>query len=389
MRARRRVVTGPVRPGRVPDPKRTPTVRRIRSAIVGAAPSSRPLPPAGPASSAGVLAGGAPAGRGSAGPGEIDVDLSVVLGGRSPLQLRSPILLAAGCAGYGPEIAEVLELDRLGAIVTRTTTLRPRDGAPAPRLVELPTGLLWATGLPNPGLEAVIERIAPSWPRLPTAVVVSIGGDGPSELAELTRRLEDVPGIAALELNLAELGPGPAEIGALAALVAAARRATGRPLIVKVPNTDAPGRLGRALVEAGADILAGPGGVRGRAIRPGAGNGARRRSALGTGRGFLAGPILLPLALDLVTELAAAVRVPVIGLGGVRTIDDVLDHLAAGATAVGIGSAALGDPDLPGRLVDELRASVAASGSADVGSFLARLRGRPGEATAGDRTLSS
>ncbi len=376
MKARRRVVTGPARSGRAPDPKRTPTVRRIRSAIVPAGPASRPLPAAGPGSLAAVAAGSVPAGRGSGEPGGLDVDLSVALGGRSPLRLRNPILVAAGCAGSGPEVAEAVELDRLGAIVTRTTTLRPRDGAPAPRLVELPNGLLWATGFPNPGLEAVIERVAPAWRDLQTAVVVSVGGDGPGEVAELARRLEDVPGIAALELNLAELGPGPSEIGPLAALVAAVRRATARPLIAKVPASDDPGRLGRALVEAGADILAGPGGVRGRALAPGMGYGTRRRSALGTARGFLAGPVLLPLALDVVAELAAAVRVPIIGLGGVRTVGDVLDHLAAGATAVGIGSAALADPGLPGRLVTELAAILAASGSRDVGSFLDRLRGR-------------
>lgn len=321
-------------------------------------------------------------------PSAAQVDLSVVLASRTGLRLRNPILVAAGCAGYGPEVAEVLGLAGLGALVTRTTTLRPRGGGPAPRLVERPGAVLWATGLPNPGIEAVLERYGPAWPTLPTTLVVSVGGETAGEIAEVVGRLEDSPGVAALELNLAELRSGSAVPAALASLVDAARRSTERPLIVKLPYVEDPRRLGRAVVEAGADALAGPGGLRGRILTAGSGRPLARRSALGTERGFLAGPIVLPLGLDFVAELAAAVRVPIVGLGGVGSVADVLDYLAAGATAVGVGTAALADPALPGRLVDGLRTSCVLVSLDNLEAFLARLRAAAGEAVGASRTLS-
>lgn len=397
MKPRKRVVTGPPGGARAPaggrnsSGKRAPTVRRIRSAIVPAAKPGR-LGAADPSGRgrgrpAAVEPGGG--GAGSALPAAAAVDLSVGLASRTGLRLRNPILVAAGCAGYGPEVAEALGLAGLGALVTRTTTLRPRGGGPAPRLVERPGVVLWATGLPNPGIEAVLERYGPAWPSLPTTLVVSVGGETAGEIAEVVGRLEDSPGVAALELNLAELRAGSAEPATLAGLVGAARRSTDRPLIVKLPYVEDPRGLGRAAVEAGADALAGPGGLRGRVFTRGFGRPLARRSALGTERGFLAGPVVFPLGLDFVAALAAAVRVPIVGLGGVRSVADVLDYLAAGATAVGVGTAALADPGLPGRLVDGLRTTCALAGVGDLGALLARLRAATDEAVRRSRTLSS
>ncbi len=381
MKARKRVVTGPVQAGRRTAPKRAPTIRRIRSAIVPAERSPRPVGTDAAERGPGV----AVEARSPLPPSAVDLSLRIESGGRPGLRLRSPILFAAGSAGYGTDVAEVLGLDGVGAIVTRTTTLRPRDGGPPPRLVALPNALVWATGLPNPGIDAVVERFGDGWARLGPAVVVSIAGEVAGEVAEVARRLDEVPGVGALELNLAELRPGTADPSALAALVAAVRRATERPLLVKLPLVEDPRRLARSVVDAGADGLVGPGGLRARALAA-AGTGVARRSALGSGRGFLAGPTLLPLGLDFVAELAGAVPVPIVAVGGVRSLADVLDYLAVGATAVGVGTAALADPARPARLVDELRAACLAAGLADMESLLVELRRPAGFASKG-RTL--
>ncbi len=379
MKPRKRVVTGRAGAGRTPAPKRSPTVRRIRSAIVPARSAGAPIEP--------LRAASLPARDPSLGTA---VDLSVALTAEPDLRLRNPILVAAGCAGYGPDVADALGLAGLGGIVTRTTTLRPRDGWPGPRLAEVPGALLWATGLPNPGIEAVLERYGPAWPTLPTAIIVSIAGETMGEVVEVARRLEDVPGVAAIELNLAELRPGGSDPTSLAAVAEAVRRATTRPLLAKLPYVEEPGRLARVVVEAGADVLAGPGGLRGRIIAAASREAIARRPAVGSGRGFLAGPALRPLVLDFVAELAAAVRVPVVALGGVRSVGDVLDTLAAGATAVGVGTAALADPTLPGRLVEALRRTSAAAGAPDLEALTAALRGgRSRGFPTADRTLSS
>lgn len=387
MKARKRVVTGAVPAGRRTAPKRAPTVRRIRSAIV---PAGRAAPAAGgPARS--IVGPGPP---GATRPASATVvDLHLELASRTGLSLDSPILVAAGAAGYGTELAGTLELDGVGAIVTRTTTLRPRDGAPPPRLVALPNAVVWATGFPNPGVDAVVERFSGAWSRLGPAIVVSVGGETAGEVAEVARRLDEVPGVAALELNLAELRPGPVDPSALATLVGAVRRATERPLFVKLPVVEDVRRLGRAVVEAGADGLVGPGGLRARALVPTAGGataralGLARRPALGAGRGFLAGPAALPLGLDVVADLAAAVPVPVVAVGGVRSLADVLDYLAVGAAAVAVGTAALADPGRPAQLVEELRAACLAAGLADLGALLAELR-RGGAVAPRGRTLA-
>ncbi len=379
MKPRKRVVTGWVGAGRTPAPKRSPTVRRIRSAIVPARSAGMPIEP--------VRAASLPARDPTLGTA---VDLTVALSAEPGLRLRNPILVAAGCAGYGPDVADALDLAGLGGIVTRTTTLRPRDGWPGPRLAEVPGALLWATGLPNPGIEAVLERYGPAWPTLPTAVIVSVAGETIGEVVEVARRLEDVPGVAAVELNLAELRPGGPDPASLAAVVEAVRRATTRPLLAKLPHVEEPRRLARVVVEAGADALAGPGGVRGRILSRSSRGAVSRRPAVGSGRGVLAGPALRPLVLDFVADLSAAVRVPIVALGGVRSVGDVLDALAAGATAVGIGTAALADPTLPGRLVEALRRTSAAAGAADFETLAAALRGgRSLGSPTPDRTLSS
>jgi dihydroorotate dehydrogenase (NAD+) catalytic subunit len=308
------------------------------------------------------------------------VDLSVDLG--RGLVLANPVVAAAGSMGYGVEAADAADLERLGAIVTRGTTLRPRPGHPAPRTVLVPAGLLHGVGLQNPGIEAVLERYAPTWARWRVPVIVNVGGESGAELADLVRRLEGVPGVAGVEINLSAVsGRGGVAAGLDAAsagtVVAAVRRATELPVIAKLTAAASDVRaVARACEEAGADAISAINTLPGLALAP-----DRRGPALGSGYGGISGASLRPVALRVVYEVAQAVDVPIVGIGGVASVDDALDLLAAGASAVGVGVAALADPMLPVRLADELadacRTLALASAADLVGTALPVRAGPP------------
>lgn len=358
VKAKKRVVTA--------RPTRTPTVRKLRSAIVPAPPKpalpSAPRPTRGapvahgPSALAGVRAGGAPAepAEHAAGDGTAAVDLRVDLG--RGLVLERPLVAAAGPFGYGVEHEDVVDIGRLGAICTRGTTLKPSHGNVTPRMTLAPAGLLHAVGLPNPGVDAVVERFAPAWQRWPVPVIVNLAATSVGDFVELVRRLDGVPGVAGVELDLA--CPNAAHGGLrfaldaddTAAVVTAVRRATELPVIAKLSAEALDVRaVARAAADAGADALSAIGPLPAVAVAP-----DRRRTLLGTAYGGLSGPAIKPIALRVVFEIAQAVKVPVVGMGGVTSLDDVLDLLAVGAAAVGVGTAVLADPALPGRLADEL-----------------------------------
>jgi dihydroorotate dehydrogenase (NAD+) catalytic subunit len=344
VKARRRVVPGK-------SAKRTPTVRTVRPAIRSPQAAAR-APRAGgePAQADATtdVLGGRPV--------SLEVDL-----GRG-LVLRTPVLGASGPFGYGAEVADALDLARLGALVTRGTTLRPRAGHAAPRIADIPAGLLVGVGLQNPGVDAVIERYAGTWARWPVPVIVNVCGESSADMAEIARRLEGVAGVAGLELNLSCANGGRAAFGldegAAGSLVAAVRRATDLPLIAKLTAAAGDVRaVARAVEDAGADAISAINTLPGLAL-----DADRRGSALASGYGGICGPALRPIALRVVYEVAQAVDVPVIGIGGVATVGDALDLLAAGASAVGVGVAALADPMLPVRLGDELADACRARG---------------------------
>jgi dihydroorotate dehydrogenase (NAD+) catalytic subunit len=353
--------------------RRTPTVRRIRPAIT-------PVPPPGP--TPGVVrpsAGGAPDPRSD--PSRAAPSPAVdALGGRPVrfevdlgrgLVLPNPVVVASGPFGYGVEVADLVDLARLGGIVTRGTSLKPRSGHGPPRTAEAPAGILWGVGIQNPGIDQVLERYATTWARWPVPVILNLCGESQAELADGARRLEGVPGIAGVEVNLScPNGPRGSSFGldasTAAGAVTAVRRACDLPLIAKLtaaaPDVRA---VARACEDAGADAIS--------AINtlPGLLLGADRRGpALGSRYGGLSGPALKPVALRVVFEVAQAVDVPVIGIGGVAGIDDVLDLLAVGAVAVGVGVAALADPMLPVRLADELADACRAAGVGDVAELV-------------------
>jgi dihydroorotate dehydrogenase (NAD+) catalytic subunit len=287
---------------------------------------------------------------------DIEIDLAVDLG--RGLLLPNPILVASGTFGYGVEYGDVVEVDRLGAICCKGTTLKARIGNPTPRVTETPGGMLNSIGLQNPGVDAVIEKYAKTWARWKVPVIVNVAGESVRDYVEVTRRLEGVPGIAGIELNIScpNVGAGGLQFaidaGAAGEVTAAVRRATDLPLLVKLsPNVADIRPIAQAIEDAGADALTAINTLSGIAVAP-----SRTRPLLGNVYGGLSGPAVKPVALRIVYEAAQVVKIPVVAIGGVTELADVLDFLAVGAVAVQVGTAIFADPTLPVRLVDELAA---------------------------------
>ena len=319
-----------------------------RSAAVGPTSGARPVAEPRPADR--------PAPRASERDPILDVDLSVDLG--RGLVLANPILVASGTFGYGVEYGDVVDVDRLGAICCKGTTLRPRIGNVTPRVTETPGGMLNSIGLQNPGVDAVIEKYAGTWTGWRTPVIVNVAGESVADYVEVVHRLEGVPGIAGIELNIScpNVGKGGLQFAidadAAAAVTAAVRRATDLPLLVKLsPNVADVRPIAKAIAAAGADALTAINTLSGIAVAPN-----RSKPLLGNIYGGLSGPAIKPVALRVVYEVAQVVDIPIVAIGGVTELADVLDFLAVGAVAVQVGTAIFADPTLPVRLVDELEA---------------------------------
>jgi len=282
--------------------------------------------------------------------------LSVELG---PLALDNPITTASGTFGYGLEFADFLDLSALGAICTKGLSLGPHAGNPPPRICETAAGMLNAIGLQNVGTEAFLAEKLPKLRELGVTVIANVWGDVEEDYVAVVRALEEAVGIAAVELNIScpnverggmLFGNSPS---ATSSLVARVRAATVRPLIVKLsPNAPDLVESARAAHESGADVLSLINTLVGMAIDP---ETARPRLSFGTGG--LSGPAIKPLAVRMVYQVARALPgVPLMGIGGISDLSDVLEFLAAGATAVQIGTANFRDPSVSGRLVSELSA---------------------------------
>jgi dihydroorotate dehydrogenase (NAD+) catalytic subunit len=339
--------------------------RRAVIAAAGPAPARPSGPrrrPGGvpPAASGAARSGAAPArpaiATASAPTPPVEIDLTVDLG--RGLVLPNPILVASGTFGYGTEYSDVVDVDRLGAICCKGTTLKARIGNPTPRVTETPGGMLNSIGLQNPGVDAVIEKYASTWAGWTVPVIVNVAGESVHDYVEVVRRLEGVPGIAGIELNIScpNVGKGGLQfaIDAAAAgeVTAAVRRVTDLPLLVKLsPNVADVRPIARAIADAGADALTAINTLSGIAVAPG-----RTKPLLGNIYGGLSGPAVKPVALRVVYEAAQTVSIPVVAIGGVTELADVLDFLAVGAVAVQVGTAIFADPTLPVRLVDELEA---------------------------------
>jgi dihydroorotate dehydrogenase (NAD+) catalytic subunit len=281
-------------------------------------------------------------------------DLSVKIGA---LRLRNPILAASGTFGYGLEFAHLVDLDRLGGLVTKGLSREPIEGAPAPRLCETPSGMLNAVGLENVGVRAFVAEKLPVLRKFDTAIIANVFGYTLDDYVEVLRVLEDADGLAGYELNIScpnvkkggmQFGSDPA---CVADVVGAARKAASkRPLWVKLsPLVTDIGLIARAAEEAGADALTVANTYPAMAIDYRTG-----KSRLGNQTGGLSGPAIKPITLRLVWETRKAVKTPILGLGGVETVEDVLDYLAVGASAVQVGTASFADPRASQRLVEGL-----------------------------------
>ena len=272
------------------------------------------------------------------------VDLSVQIGA---LRLRNPILAASGTFGYGVEFAHLVDLNRLGGLVVKGLSREPIEGAPPPRLCETPSGMLNAVGLQNVGVRAFVAEKLPILRKYETAVLANVFGYCLEDYVEVIRILEDAEGLAGYELNIScpnvkkggmQFGNDPVQV---AEVVGATRRAAvRRPLWVKLsPLVADIGLIGRAAESAGADALTVANTFPAMAVDT-----RTQMSCLGNLTGGLSGPAIRPITLRLVWETKKAVKIPVIGLGGIETVEDVLQYLSVGASAVQIGTASFADP---------------------------------------------
>jgi dihydroorotate dehydrogenase (NAD+) catalytic subunit len=284
-----------------------------------------------------------------------DVDLSVAIG---TLRFRNPILAASGTFGYGLEFAHLVDLNRLGGLVTKGLSLEPIEGAPAPRLCETPSGMLNAVGLQNVGVRAFVEQKLPALRKFDVPVLANVFGYCQEDYVEVIRVLEDTDGLAAYELNIScpnvkkgglQFGNDP--IGASEVTRVARKAAIKRPLWVKLSPLIADIALMAKAVEAeGADALTVANTYPAMAV-----DHRTRRSRLGNLTGGLSGPAIKPITLRLVWEASKAVKIPIVGLGGIETASDVLDYILMGATAVQVGTASFTDPRVSERLEAEVR----------------------------------
>ena len=277
-------------------------------------------------------------------------NLRVQLAPRHPkgLILSNPVMMAAGIAGYGTEYAEITDIQKLGAIICKGTTLTPKKGTTQPRLVETAGGLLNSVGLENIGVDALIAEKAPVWARWRVPVIVNVAGETIDEYVAVTSKLEGVPGISGIELNIScpNVSAGGMEFGVdpkLAARVTSAvKAATTLPVIVKLsPNVTDIKAIALAVEEAGADAISLINTLKGMAIDI-----DQRKPCLGNIAGGLSGPVIKPVALYMVFEVARVVRIPVIGCGGIACAEDALEFIMAGATAIEIGAASLTNPQV-------------------------------------------
>lgn len=281
------------------------------------------------------------------------VDLSVKIG---QMCLKNPVMTASGTYGFGEEYAELVDLNRLGGIIVKGTTLEPRQGNPYPRMVETPSGMLNAVGLQNKGVDYLAEHIYPRIKDLDTALVVNVSGRTIEDYVGVCERLKDLDKIVAVEINIScpNVKQGGMSWGTTTtgceSVVSACRRAWDRTMIVKLtPNVTDITEIARAAEAAGADSVSLVNTFLGMAIDV-----ERRRPYLSTITGGLSGAAIRPIAVRMVWQVAKAVKVPVIGLGGIMNGRDVVEFLLAGAKAVQIGTANFIDPQVTMKAIDYL-----------------------------------
>lgn len=284
------------------------------------------------------------------------------------LVLRNPVIPASGCFGYGQEFAGSIDVQRLGAFVSKGITPRSRSGNPMPRITETPAGMLNAIGLQNPGISGFIRKYPPIWESWDVPAIVNISAESVEDFAMMARKLDDVPGVAAIEVNIScpNISAGGFcfgwDVAMSAEVTRAVRNATTLPLIVKL----SPGALdiveiAQAVEAEGADAVSLINTLVGMSIDV-----ERRKPELANVTGGLSGPAVRPVALRMVYQVAGAVDVPVIGMGGIATVEDAIQFFMAGATAIQVGTAAFAQPRVLIELIDGIEQWLAARGQASL-----------------------
>ncbi len=272
-------------------------------------------------------------------------DLSVKI---NDLQLKNPVMTASGTFGYGLEFADFVPLEEIGGIIVKGTTLEPREGNDYPRMVETPQGMLNCVGLQNKGVDYFIKHIYPQIKDIDTNMIVNVSGNSPETYAETAEKLDALEGIPAIEVNIScpNVKEGGMSFGVTcsgaASIVKAVRQHYHKTMIVKLsPNVTDIASIARACEDEGADSVSLINTLMGMAIDI-----ERRRPKLSIRTGGLSGPAVKPVAVRMVNDVAKAVKIPVIGLGGISTAEDAIEFLMAGATAVQIGTANFLDPQV-------------------------------------------
>jgi dihydroorotate dehydrogenase (NAD+) catalytic subunit len=301
-----------------------------------------------------------------------NVDLAVQLG---RLRLANPILVASGTFGYAREMEGFVDLRRLGGILPKTITKLPRAGNAPWRTIETAAGMLNSIGLDNDGIETFLQHHMPYLAGLGTAIIVSIAGRTYEEFVEMAARLDGQPGIAAIELNIScpnvshgvDFGTDPAMCRQV---VAGARAACSLPIIAKLtPNVTDIASVARGATDGGADAISVINTLLGMGV-----DWRRRRPLLGNGMGGLSGPAIKPVALRCVYQVAQAVKTPIIGIGGIATVDDVMEFIVAGATAVQLGTVNFYNPSVSMTILDALPAALAEAGANRVSEVVGTLK---------------
>ncbi len=272
-------------------------------------------------------------------------DLTVKI---NDLKLKNPVMTASGTFGYGLEFADFVPLDEIGGIIVKGTTLNPREGNDYPRMVETPHGMLNCVGLQNKGVDYFIHHIYPEVCKINTNIIVNVSGSSPETYAEAAARITELDAIPAIELNIScpNVKEGGMAFGVscsgASSIVKAVRRRYNKTLIVKLsPNVTDIASIARACEDEGADSVSLINTLTGMSIDI-----EHRRPRLSIRRGGLSGPAVKPVALRMVYDVAKAVKIPVIGLGGISTAEDALEFMMAGATAIQIGTANFVDPQV-------------------------------------------
>ena len=302
----------------------------------------------------------------------MNLSVDIAPNNKRGLKLKNPVVAASGTVGYGTEYAEMVEVGRLGAIVSKGTTLKPRKGNPQPRLCETASGLLNSVGLQNIGIDELIKREAPIWAGWKVPVIVNIAGESVDEYAELAYRLDGVRGVSGIEVNIScpnvarggmEFGTSPRDA---AKVTKAVKGHTTLPAIVKLsPNVTDIAEMARAVEDAGADAISLINTLRGMAIDV-----ASKKPFLGGITGGLSGPAIKPVALYMVYTVARTVKVPIIGGGGIVSAEDAIEFIMAGASAFWVSTGTLIDPNAPLQILDGVVDYMQREGVDDIASLI-------------------